>query len=66
MTMTHMPSCATSSAPSLRAGCDVFMVHARNAVLKGLSPKENREVPPLRYEVVRQVEARFPGARPSC
>ena len=35
------------------AGCDVFIVHARNAVLKGLSPKENREIPPLRYDVVR-------------
>ncbi|WP_226467762.1 tRNA dihydrouridine(20/20a) synthase DusA [Luteimonas panaciterrae] len=32
------------------AGCRVFVVHARNAWLKGLSPKENREVPPLRYE----------------
>src|SRR6476619_766744 len=31
------------------AGCRTFMVHARNAVLKGLSPKENREVPPLKY-----------------
>ena len=31
-----------------QAGCEVFIVHARNAVLKGLSPKENREVPPLR------------------
>ena len=44
------------------AGCGVFIVHARNAVLKGLSPKENREVPPLRYEVVRRLKARFPGA----
>ena len=43
------------------AGCDVFMVHARNAVLKGLSPKENREVPPLRYEVVRQLKRDFPA-----
>ena len=42
------------------AGCDVFIVHARNAVLKGLSPKENREVPPLRYDVVRDARARFP------
>jgi len=32
------------------AGCRTFVVHARNAWLKGLSPKENREVPPLRYE----------------
>jgi tRNA-dihydrouridine synthase A len=42
------------------AGCDVFIVHARNAVLKGLSPKENREVPPLRYECVRQLKRDFP------
>jgi tRNA-dihydrouridine synthase A len=32
------------------AGCHLFVVHARNAWLKGLSPKENREVPPLRYD----------------
>jgi tRNA-dihydrouridine synthase A len=43
------------------AGCDVFIVHARNAVLKGLSPKENREVPPLRYEVVRRLKSDFPA-----
>jgi tRNA-dihydrouridine synthase A len=43
------------------AGCDVFIVHARNAVLKGLSPKENREVPPLRYDVVRRLKRDFPG-----
>ncbi|PAT40553.1 tRNA dihydrouridine(20/20a) synthase DusA [Vandammella animalimorsus] len=42
------------------AGCRVFIVHARNAWLKGLSPKENREIPPLRYEVVRQLKADFP------
>lgn len=44
------------------AGCDVFIVHARNAWLKGLSPKENREVPPLRYEVVMRLRADFPAA----
>src|SRR6516225_7389143 len=43
------------------AGCEVFIVHARNAVLKGLTPKENREVPPLRYEVVRQLKRDFPA-----
>ncbi|MDO5288217.1 MAG: tRNA dihydrouridine(20/20a) synthase DusA [Pseudomonadota bacterium] len=42
------------------AGCRVFIVHARNAWLKGLSPKENREVPPLRYEVVYQLKRDFP------
>jgi tRNA-dihydrouridine synthase A len=45
------------------AGCDVFIVHARNAVLKGLSPKENREIPPLRYEVVQRLNQDFPALR---
>lgn len=41
------------------AGCEVFTVHARKAWLKGLSPKENREVPPLNYDLVRELrEAR--------
>jgi tRNA-dihydrouridine synthase A len=43
------------------AGCDVFVVHARNAVLKGLSPKENRAVPPLRYDAVRRLKRDFPA-----
>ncbi|MED5622058.1 tRNA dihydrouridine(20/20a) synthase DusA [Ideonella sp. BN130291] len=42
------------------AGCEVFIVHARNAWLQGLSPKENREVPPLRYEFVHQLKGEFP------
>ncbi len=42
------------------AGCRVFVVHARNAVLKGLSPKDNREIPPLRYDAVRQLKRDFP------
>jgi tRNA-dihydrouridine synthase A len=42
------------------AGCEVFIVHARNAWLKGLSPKENREVPPLRYEHVHALKRDFP------
>ncbi|WP_051363424.1 tRNA dihydrouridine(20/20a) synthase DusA [Deinococcus murrayi] len=42
------------------AGAETFIVHARKAWLSGLSPKENREVPPLRYEVVRQLKADFP------
>lgn len=41
------------------AGCTVFIVHARNAWLKGLSPKENREVPPLRHDVVSQLKRDF-------
>ena len=42
------------------AGCAVFIVHARNAVLKGLSPKANREIPPLRYDVVTKLREDFP------
>jgi tRNA-dihydrouridine synthase A len=42
------------------AGCNVFLVHARNAWLKGLSPKENREIPPLRYELVHRLKREFP------
>jgi tRNA-dihydrouridine synthase A len=42
------------------AGCGTFIVHARNAWLKGLSPKENREVPPLRYTMVHQLKREFP------
>jgi tRNA-dihydrouridine synthase A len=41
-------------------GCDVFIVHARNAWLQGLSPKENREVPPLRHELVHTLKREFP------
>ena len=43
------------------AGCKVFVVHARNAVLKGLSPKANREIPPLRYDVVTKLRGDFPA-----
>lgn len=44
------------------AGCRVFIVHARNAVLKGLNPKENREIPPLRYDEAARLKADFPEA----
>ncbi len=43
------------------AGCNVFVVHARNAVLKGLSPKANREIPPLRYDIVAKLRKDFPA-----
>jgi tRNA-dihydrouridine synthase A len=43
-----------------QAGCSVFIVHARNAWLQGLSPKENREIPPLRYEIVHRLKQEFP------
>lgn len=42
------------------AGCSTFVVHARNAWLKGLSPKENRDIPPLRYDVVHALKRDFP------
>lgn len=42
------------------AGCEVFTVHARKAWLKGLSPKENRDIPPLDYELVAELKAERP------
>jgi tRNA-dihydrouridine synthase A len=42
------------------AGCTTFIIHARKAWLSGLSPKQNREIPPLRYEVVHRLKAGFP------
>jgi tRNA-dihydrouridine synthase A len=42
------------------AGADAIWIHARKAWLKGLSPKENREIPPLDYEIVYRMKARFP------
>ena len=43
-------------------GCRVFIVHARNAVLRGLTPKDNREVPPLRYDDAARLKKDFPEA----
>ncbi|MEN8261523.1 MAG: tRNA dihydrouridine(20/20a) synthase DusA [Pseudomonadota bacterium] len=43
------------------AGCATFIIHARKAWLSGLSPKENREIPPLRYDVVEQIKRDFPA-----
>ncbi len=43
------------------AGCAVFIVHARNAILKGLSPKQNREIPPLKYDMAYQLKRDFPA-----
>jgi len=42
------------------AGCRVFIVHARNAILQGLSPKDNRNIPPLRYDMAQQLKKDFP------
>jgi tRNA-dihydrouridine synthase A len=43
-----------------RAGCDTFVVHARKALLKGLSPKDNRNVPPLNYDLVYRLKRERP------
>ena len=43
------------------AGCRTIIIHARKAWLSGLSPKENREIPPLRYDVVYRLKADFPA-----
>ena len=51
---------ATFVARLKASGCTKFIVHARNAVLKGLSPKENREIPPLRYDFVYRLKQDFP------
>jgi tRNA-dihydrouridine synthase A len=44
-----------------KAGCTTFIAHARNAVLKGLSPKDNREIPPLKYDYVYRLKQDFPN-----
>ena len=45
------------------AGCGTFIVHARKAILQGLSPRQNRTIPPLRYDVVHRLKADFPRLR---
>jgi len=45
---------------NIDAGCDMFIVHARKAILDGLSPRENRQVPPLDYECVYSLKEDFP------
>ncbi len=44
-----------------QTGCRTFIVHARNAWLEGLSPKENRDIPPLRYEIAHRLKMDFPN-----
>jgi tRNA-dihydrouridine synthase A len=43
-----------------QSGCETFIVHARSAILSGLSPKENRDIPPLKYEYAYQLKQDFP------
>jgi len=45
---------------AVQAGCTTFIVHARNAWLDGLSPKQNRDIPPLRYDVVHTLKRDYP------
>ena len=42
------------------AGCRIFIIHARKAYLKGLSPRENRTIPPLKYDYVNRIKRQFP------
>ena len=44
-----------------QAGVKIFVIHARKAILNGLSPKENRKIPPIDYELVAKVRDRFPN-----
>lgn len=46
--------------PVMAAGCEHFTLHARNAWLQGLSPKQNRDIPPLRYDRVYRMKQRYP------
>lgn len=41
-------------------GCNTFIIHARKAILQGLSPKQNREIPPLKYDFVKKIKEDFP------
>lgn len=43
------------------AGCETFIIHARKALLKGLSPKQNRTVPPLKYEYAHDIKTKYPA-----
>lgn len=42
------------------SGCNTFIIHARKALLSGISPKQNREIPPLRYDYVKRIKQEFP------
>jgi len=57
---THLDAFVTAVAA---AGCDTFIIHARKAWLQGLSPKENREIPPLNYPRVFKLKRTFPGLK---
>ncbi len=50
-------------SPLQEAGCQTFIIHARIALLSGLSPKENRNIPPLNYDRVRRLKRKFPDSQ---
>ena len=50
----------TFIATVAESGCGTFIIHARKALLSGLSPKENRDIPPLKYETVYDIKQDFP------
>jgi tRNA-dihydrouridine synthase A len=56
---TEQAALAEFVAGIVAAGCDAIIVHARKAVLGAWSPRDNREIPPLRYDVVRELKTRF-------
>jgi tRNA-dihydrouridine synthase A len=58
--MEHYDELAAFVEAVAAAGCEIFIVHARKAWLQGLSPKENREIPPLRYTWVYRLKSDFP------
>ena len=58
--MEHYEDLVGFVEPVAAAGCEVFIVHARKAWLQGLSPKQNREVPPLNYAWVYRLKKDFP------
>ena len=55
--------CEFIDTVATRGGCETFIIHARKAWLNGLSPKENREIPPLDYDRVYQLKRDFPALR---
>lgn len=59
--MESYPQLLDFIAPSAEAGCDTFIVHARKAWLQGLSPKENREIPPLNHDWVYRLKRDLPA-----
>ena len=45
----------------IKSGIEIIYVHARNAILTGISPKDNRNIPPLNYEFIKQIKLKYPG-----